>query len=407
MINALRGMKDILFLESKKYLFFLENCSRVAKNYGFEFISTPILEETALFKRSVGESSDIVGKEMYQFIDKGENNVCLRPEGTAGIVRSFIQNKMDKTLGVKRFFYYGPMFRYEKPQKGRFRQFHQFGVESFGVSDVKEDAMVILMLNDILNFFDIKTILKLNSLGCPTCMPHYRTKLVKFLDSLDGLCEDCKRRKDLNPIRVLDCKNERCQNLLSKAPLLLNELCGECKDDFDNLKSILDKFDINYEIDAKLVRGLDYYSKTAFEFVSDDIGAQNSVAGGGRYDRLVEFLDGKPTPAIGFAIGVERILELINIDEDRREGIYIGTLERDGQDLAFRIAATLRKQNKAIVEFEVKGLKNILKNADRANAKYCICIGEDELKNGTLWVKNLDTKENLNIDIKSLGEFQW
>ncbi|MDR1460981.1 MAG: histidine--tRNA ligase [Campylobacteraceae bacterium] len=407
MISALRGMKDILFDDSKKYLYFMENCSRIAKNYGFEFISTPILEETALFKRSVGESSDIVGKEMYQFIDKGKNDVCLRPEGTAGIVRSFIQNKMDKTGGIKRFFYYGPMFRYEKPQKGRFRQFHQFGVESFGINDIKEDATVILMLNEILSFFSIKTVLKLNSLGCPTCMPSYRTKLVKFLDNLDGLCEDCKRRKSLNPIRVLDCKNECCQNLLSKAPLLLNELCDECKSDFEDLKSILDKFDINYEIDVKLVRGLDYYSKTAFEFVSDDIGAQNSVAGGGRYDRLVEFLGGKSTFAVGFAIGVERILELIDVGNDKREGIYIGTLEKDGQDLAFQIATTLRKQNKVNVEFEVKGLKNILKNADKINAKYCICIGENELKNGILWVKNLDTKENLNIDIKSLGEFQW
>jgi histidyl-tRNA synthetase len=314
---------------------------------------------------------------------------------------------MDKAGGVKRFFYYGAMFRYEKPQKGRFRQFHQFGVESFGVNDVREDAAVILMLSEILKFFNIKTVLKLNSLGCPKCMPSYRTKLVKFLDTLDGLCEDCKRRKSLNPIRVLDCKNEHCQSLLGKAPLLINELCDECKDDFENLKSILDKFDIDYEVDARLVRGLDYYSKTAFEFVSSDIGAQSSVAGGGRYDRLVEFLGGKPTPAIGFAIGVERILELIKIDETKREGIYIGTLEKNGQDLAFGIATALRRKTKVHVEFEAKGLKNILKNADKTNSKYCICIGEDELSSETLWVKNLDTKENLNINIKSLGEFQW
>jgi histidyl-tRNA synthetase len=407
MISALRGMKDVLFPENEKYLYFIENCSRIAKNYGFEFISTPILEETALFKRSVGESSDIVGKEMYQFIDKGENDVCLRPEGTAGIVRSFIQNKFDKANSIKRFFYYGPMFRYEKPQKGRFRQFHQFGVESFGISDVKEDATVILMLNEILNFFKIKTILKLNSLGCPKCMPSYRAKLVKFLDSLDGLCEDCKRRKNLNPIRVLDCKNERCQTLLTKAPLLLDELCEECKSDFENLKSILDKFDIDYETDPKLVRGLDYYSKTAFEFVSSDIGAQSSVAGGGRYDRLVELLGGKPTPAIGFAIGVDRILELVAIDEVKRESIYIGTLDKEAQDLAFQTAVTLRKTNMVDVEFEAKGLKHILKNADKANAKYCICIGENELKSGVLWIKNLDTKENFSIKTDSLGDFQW
>ncbi|MDR2081665.1 MAG: histidine--tRNA ligase [Campylobacteraceae bacterium] len=407
MINALRGMKDLLLPESEKYLYFIENCSRIAKNYGFEFISTPILEESALFKRSVGESSDIVGKEMYEFIDKGDNKVCLRPEGTAGIVRSFIQNKTDRTGGVKRFFYYGPMFRYEKPQKGRFRQFYQFGVESFGVSDVKEDAAIILMLNEILNFFKIKTVLKLNSLGCSACMPSYRIKLVKFLDSLDGLCDDCMRRKVLNPIRVLDCKNAQCQSLLTNAPLLIDALCDECKSDFENLKSILDKFHINYEIDPKLVRGLDYYSKTAFEFVSADIGAQSSIAGGGRYDRLVEILGGKPTPAIGFAIGVDRILELVFLDEKKRDGIYIGTIEREAQDLAFLAAVTLRRRNKVDIEFEAKGLKNILKNADKANAKYCVCIGENELRSGILWVKNLDTKENFGIKKELLGEFTW
>jgi histidyl-tRNA synthetase len=300
------------------------------------------------------------------------------------------------------------MFRYEKPQKGRFRQFHQFGVESFGISDVKEDATVILMLNEILSFFKIKTVLKLNSLGCPKCMPSYRAKLVKFLDSLDELlCDDCKRRKSLNPIRVLDCKNEHCQTLLTKAPLLLDGLCEECKSDFENLKSILDKFDIDYEIDPKLVRGLDYYSKTAFEFVSTEIGAQSSVAGGGRYDRLVELLGGKPTPAIGFAIGVDRILELVTIDEVKRESIYIGTLDKEAEDLAFQTAVTLRRTNRVDVEFEAKGLKHILKNADKANAKYCICIGENELKNGVLWIKNLDTKENFNIKTDSLGDFQW
>ncbi|MDR1976488.1 MAG: histidine--tRNA ligase [Campylobacteraceae bacterium] len=407
MINALRGMKDITFEESQRYLYFTQNCARIAENYGFSYIATPILEETALFKRSVGESSDIVGKEMYQFTDKGGNDVSLRPEGTAGIVRSFIQNKFDKAGGVKRFYYYGPMFRYERPQKGRLRQFHQFGVESFGANGAREDATVILMLSEILSFFGIKTVLKLNSLGCPKCMPSYRAKLVKFLDGQEGLCEDCERRKSLNPIRVLDCKNEHCHTLLKDAPLLIDELCSECKSEFSELRAVLTDFNINYEIDPKLVRGLDYYSKTAFEFVSDEIGAQSSVAGGGRYDRLVEFLGGKSTPAVGFAIGIERLLELIKMPAPKKEGVYIGVLDERFYDFALKIAVELRRSVKVFAEYDAKNPAKILKNADKADAKWCIFIGEDEQKTKKIRLKNLEEKTDSEIDLTSLGEFQW
>ncbi|MDR1006936.1 MAG: histidine--tRNA ligase [Campylobacteraceae bacterium] len=407
MINALRGMKDIIFEEGDKYLYFTQNCARIAANYGFSYISTPILEETALFKRSVGESSDIVGKEMYQFTDKGGNDVCLRPEGTAGIVRSFIQNKFDKAGGVKRFFYYGPMFRYERPQKGRLRQFHQFGVESFGVSDVKEDAAVILMLSEMLSFFGIKSVLKLNSLGCSKCMPSYRARLVRFLNDNDGLCEDCLRRKILNPIRVFDCKNEHCQILLKGAPILLNELCDECEDEFKRLRAILTNFNIDYEIDPKLVRGLDYYSKTAFEFVSTEIGAQSSVAGGGRYDRLVEFLGGRSAPAVGFAIGIERLLELIKMPSPQKCGVYIGILDERFFDFALKIAVELRRKIKVYTDYEAKNPAKILKNADRLGAKQCILIGENEVKSGTVRIKNLEEKIEFEIDLDLLGEFQW
>ena len=323
MVNPLRGMKDTVGEFSEKYTYFIDNCSRIVKNYGFNFIETPILEETALFKRSVGESSDIVSKEMYQFIDKGKNDVCMRPEGTAGVVRAFITQKYDRAGGVKRFFYHGPMFRYERPQKGRLRQFHQFGAESFGIQSVMEDAIIILMLKEIFDFFGIVYRLQLNSLGCPDCMPPYRESLVQFLDATEGLCEDCLRRKVTNPIRVLDCKNETCHKFLENAPILLKNLCSICKDDFSQLKSILDDFNVQYEIDTKLVRGLDYYNKTAFEFVSDGIGAQNAIAGGGRYDRLVEFLDGRPTAGVGFAMGIERLMELVIMRESKKEGYYI------------------------------------------------------------------------------------
>ena len=401
MINALRGMKDSLSPDNATYEYFIEHCSRIAKNYGFEFIETPILEETALFKRSVGESSDIVGKEMYQFTDKGGNDVCMRPEGTAGVVRAFVQHKMDRVDQTRRFFYHGPMYRYERPQKGRLRQFHQFGAECFGEKDVKEDAAIILMLKEMLDFLGIKATLKLNSLGCPTCMPPYRTSLITFLETLDGLCEDCERRKTTNPIRVLDCKNEHCQSLLTPAPLLINHLCEECATEFDALKSILNRFDVPYEIDPKLVRGLDYYSKTAFEFVSDEIGAQSSIAGGGRYDRLVEFLDGRPTPGIGFAMGIERLMELIKMPQASREGIYMGSLCEEASDLIYDLAIKKRRKEKVVLDYAVRSLKAHLKQADKKAAKYCACIGEDELARQVIWFKDLETKEEQFIALDS------
>ena len=391
MIQSLRGMNDII--ESQRFEYFIEVATKIAKNYGFNYIETPLLEETALFKRSVGESSDIVGKEMYQFIDKGENDVCLRPEGTAGVVRAFVQSKFDKAGGNYKFFYHGPMFRYERPQKGRLREFHQFGVESFGEASVYEDATMIMMIADIFNALGIGYRLKLNSLGDNNCMPQYRESLVSFLDGcLQEICEDCQRRKNTNPIRVLDCKNDKCQTLYENAPKLLNNLCLTCKDDFEGLKNILKANNINYEIDNHLVRGLDYYSKTAFEFVSDNIGAQSAIAGGGRYDRLVEFLDGKATPAVGFAIGIERLLELIVMPETTREGYYFGAMDEEAVELVISLAQSKRKTDKATVSYKSRNLKTHLKNADKANAKYCAIIGENEFKENKIWVKNLDEK---------------
>ena len=400
MIRALKGMKDTLYPENKKFEYFIKNTTDIVKKYGFEFIQTPILEETALFKRSVGESSDIVGKEMYQFIDKGKNDVCLRPEGTAGIVRSFVEAKMDRQGGIQRYFYYGPMFRYERPQKGRFRQFHQFGCESFGESNPLEDANIILMLKEILDFFSINYTLELNSLGCPTCLPPFREKLVSFLDETEGFCDDCLRRKESNPIRVFDCKNPHCQELLKPSPRLNTSLCAECQSDLDTLLKALDANKVNYTLNPNLVRGLDYYSKTAFEFVSTDLGAQNAVAGGGRYDKLVEFLDGRPTPAIGFAIGIERLLDMIEVPEVSRGGYYFGALCQEAKEALFAAANKQRQNDKVIQNYEVKSLKAHLKAADKANARYCAVIGEDELAKKILWVKDLVEK---NEEMRELG----
>ena len=397
-IQSLRGMKDIIDNESELFTYFIDNCSKIAKKYGFSYIETPILEETALFKRSVGESSDIVSKEMYQFIDKGENDVCLRPEGTAGVVRWFVQNKKDKAGGISRVYYHGPMFRYERPQKGRLREFHQFGCESFGEASVYEDASMILMIHEILSFFGIGYKLQLNSLGCKECMPSYRDNLVKHLNELI-LCEDCNRRIETNPIRVLDCKNEKCQEQLVDAPKITNSLCEVCDVDFEKLKSILDTNGISYEIDPNLVRGLDYYTKTAFEFVSDNIGAQSAIAGGGRYDRLVEFLGGKSTPAVGFAIGIERLLELIIMKEEDEEVLYIGAMSDEAVDTVFSLVNKKRSSTKVITDYKKRSFSKHLNNASKQGATKVALIGDNEFKDNTIWVKNLTTQEETTINM--------
>jgi histidyl-tRNA synthetase len=399
MIRSLRGMNDTLEPEeSARFSYFIETATRIAKNYGFRFIETPQLEETALFKRSVGESSDIVGKEMYQFTDKGDNDVCLRPEGTAGVVRAFVQNKYDRQEQTQRLFYHGTMFRYERPQKGRLRQFHQFGCESFGEDSVLEDVSLILMVRDIFGALGINFTLKLNSLGDPNCMPQYRESLISFLQEHEAeICEDCERRKLSNPIRVLDCKNDKCQIVYKEAPKLMQNLCQSCDNDFKTLTGLLDEHGMNYEIDPHLVRGLDYYSKTAFEFISTEIGAQSAIAGGGRYDRLVEFLEGRPTPAIGFAIGIERLMELIQMPEVTREGYYVGAMDENAISKAYTLGMKKRASDKVTIGYKARNLKAHLKAADKANARYCAILGENELNSGTVWVKDLENKTESEI----------
>jgi histidyl-tRNA synthetase len=388
MIKALRGMKDIIE-DSDKFTTFIDTASNLAKNFSFEYIETPLLEETRLFKRSVGESSDIVNKEMYQFIDKGGNDVCLRPEGTAGVVRAYIEHKFDRLATPKRWFYYGPMFRYERPQKGRLREFHQFGVESFGQESVWEDVKVILLASKILDKFNIKYTLKINSLGCDECRPKYTQNLVNFLnDTKEKLCQDCQRRITQNPIRTLDCKNESCQNILKDAPRITHNLCEDCNNDFEALKKELDKLNIKYEVDTSLVRGLDYYNKTAFEFVSDEIGAQSAICGGGRYDKLVEMLDGKSVPAVGFAMGIERLLPLVNIN-NQREGIYIGIIDEKARDMAMKKFIELVDTQKVYFDNDVRKLNKHLNRADKMNYKKVLIAGEDELKTNQFWQKEL------------------
>ena len=405
MITALRGMKDMLPQNSELYERVISVCESVAQNYGYRKILTPHLEETALFKRSVGESSDIVGKEMYQFLDKGGNDVCLRPEGTAGVVRAFIEAKLDRAGGVHRWFYSGSMFRYERPQRGRLREFHQFGCECFGEASVREDASVILMVAEILRRLEVKATLKINSLGDASSMAVYREKLVKFLDAReDEICEDCRRRKSLNPIRTLDCKNENCQRIYAEAPLMIENLSDEAAGDFAKLREILDAAGLKYEIDAKLVRGLDYYCKTEFEFVSGEIGAQSAVAGGGRYDRLVEYLGGKASYGVGFAMGVERIMEILKERETttKRTGVYLCAMDGENLDYVYNLGANLRRNFKVEISYEAKNLQKHLKTADAKNAKIFLCVGEDERKAEKIWYKNLATKAEKTLNLSEL-----
>ncbi|MSN96823.1 histidine--tRNA ligase [Campylobacter sp. FMV-PI01] len=406
MIQALRGMKDIID-DGDLYQYIVKICEEITLNFGYKFIETPKLEQTSLFIRSVGESSDIVNKEMYQFIDKGGNDVCLRPEGTAGVVRAFIEHKFDRAGGVRKYFYYGSMFRYERPQKGRLREFHQFGIECFGEKSVYEDASVIIIGAEILNRLGIKTTLKINSLGDKECMPKYKAKLVEYLNSLDGLCQDCLRRIDTNPIRVLDCKNENCQNLLKNAPLITENLNDECQKDFDKLKEILTNNNIKFEVDPKLVRGLDYYSKTAFEFISDEIGSQSAVLGGGRYDNLVEYLGGRQTYAVGFAMGIERIMEILKsrTQSDERKGIYLCALDDKFIDEIYKLGLNLRKTHNVETNYEAKNPAKHLKSADNLNKKIFLCLGENEFKNNEIWYKNLDNGDDEKLNLNDLERF--
>lgn len=400
-IQTLRGMKDIWADDAKIFNYIVQNASNIAQKYGFGFIKTPLLEETTLFKRSVGDSSDIVNKEMYQFIDKGGNDVCLRPEGTAGVVRSFIQNKLDRAGGNHKFYYFGSMFRYERPQKGRLREFNQFGCESFGSSSVYEDASIILMISEILNFFEIKFELQLNSLGCESCMPQYKQNLINNLGEISqDLCEDCQKRIQTNPIRVLDCKVDSCKNLTQFSPKITDNLCQECDRDFEELKKILKYNELDFVVNKNLVRGLDYYTKSAFEFVSCEIGAQSAIAGGGRYDKLVEFLGGKSTPAVGFAIGIERILELVKVKEEASQVVFVGTTTKEGLDLVFKLGTKKRKTVKTHIEQQNRSFVKLLDIATKVKATQIAIVGQNELEAGKIWVKNMQTQEEKIINIE-------
>lgn len=399
MIKAQRGTKDILPDEILTWQSVYKKACELFKNANCREIRTPVFEATELFKRGVGDSTDIVNKEMYTFLTGGnETSLTLRPENTAGIVRAFIEHGMDRLSPPVKLWYMGPMFRYERPQAGRQRQFHQIGVEIFGISEALADAETIILASELLKMNGIEGLtVSLNSLGCPKCRNIYKEEIKKAIEPyLDKLCDDCKIRFQKNPLRMLDCKDENCQKIFEKeeikSVILKDFICDDCKNHFEEVKKYLKCANIGFEHDKMLVRGLDYYTRTVFEIKSNLLGAQSAILGGGRYDGLVEMLGGKPTPAVGFALGVERLMGLIKKVEEEKLNYYIVT--KFGEE-AVKLALKLRQKGLR-VDFDMQQRK-FAKQLEKASkiAKKAIIIGEDELSGKFFTVKDLETGEQI------------
>ena len=384
-ITAVRGFKDILPTETGKWQYIEKIAREILANFGFREIRVPILEKTELFKRSIGESTDIVEKEMYTFLDRGDEYLTLRPEATASIVRAYLEHTMYAHDPVARLFTIGPMFRRERPQRGRFRQFHQINAELLGIDDPRTDAEVILMLMEFLTRAEISDLrLQINSLGCTECRPSFRKALSDFLRGKeDHLCKDCQRRLATNPLRVFDCKMTNCIEVMDHAPQILNFLCPGCTDHFTKVKEALGMFAIAFEVNPKMVRGLDYYAKTTFEVVTEHLGAQNAVAGGGRYDGLVKDLGGPDIPGIGFAIGMERLISISSFKDENfliAPQLFIAALGDKAQKLAYTLCNRLRTMGiKTEMDYGGKSLKSQMKRADKLSSHYALILGDREI----------------------------
>ena len=411
LIKAPRGTKDITPKDVYKWHYVEKKFREICALYGYEEIRTPIFEHTEVFARSVGDTTDVVQKEMYSFTDRGDRQLSLKPEGTAGVIRSFIENKMYADTQPTKLYYITPCFRYERPQAGRQRQFHQFGIEVLGSDGPSVDAEVISLAVQFFNEMGLKNLsVNINSVGCPTCREEYNRKLKEYLDKkVDVLCETCLERKDKNPMRVIDCKNPHCKENLQDIPFMIDHLCEDCKDHFDKLQTYLKEMDINYVVDKTIVRGLDYYKKTAFEIISNDIGSQSTVCGGGRYDGLVEMLGGpKGISGIGFALGAERLLltlenNNIEIENPKSTDIYIATIGDAAKTKSFKLIKDLRTNHiSADNDHLDKSLKAQFKYSDKLNAKYTVVIGDDELANDTATLKNMKTSEQTTIKLSEL-----
>ena len=398
MIQKPKGTKDLLPIDTAKWQFIEYTIKSVLENYAFNEIRVPVFEHTELFLRGVGETTDVVQKEMYTFKDKGDRSITLRPEGTAGVVRAYIENGMASLPSPIKLWYNITAYRYENVQKGRLREFHQIGAELIGTNNYMADAELITMANEIFRSLNIKNIkLEINSIGCPVCRAKYQEALREYIGkNIDKYCSDCKRRLEKNPMRILDCKVESCKEQNQNASVILDYLCEECKEHFEKVQEILRECDIKYEINPKIVRGLDYYTKTVFEFIDEEEGL--TVLAGGRYDGLVKELEGQDTPAVGFALGMERLLELFdkyneNIEVKKPE-IFVATIGEEANKYATRLVQKLRAEGKYVVkDITGKGLNAQFKYANKIRAKYVITLGDDEIKNKVAKIKNMETGE--------------
>lgn len=396
MINIPKGTKDVLPADSYKWQYVEEKARQVARLYGLREIRTPVFEYTELFSRGVGETTDVVTKEMYTFLDKGNRSVTLKPEGTAGVARSFIENGLYGTPMPLKMYYIIPAFRYERPQAGRLREFHQFGAEVYGSAAPDTDAEVIALAHDFIASLGLKAKLRINSIGCKKCRKAFNDALKEyFRPRLGEMCPDCRARFDKNPMRMLDCKVPACKAIAAGAPTILDYLCDDCKEHFAAVQKYLQIAGIPYEIDPGIVRGLDYYTRTVFEFVSEEIGAQGTVLGGGRYDGLIEEIGGPSTPAVGFAAGLERLLLLMeksgaSFPAAPAPVVYIAGMDAACREKAFQIAAALRRAGVPCeVDHMERSLKAQFKYADKLQAKYTAVIGGNELQEGVMDVKNM------------------
>lgn len=410
--NAPKGTKDMLPQEAYKWRYVRNAFADLADRYGFRQIDTPVFEHTELFHRGVGDTTDIVQKEMYTFEDHGGRSITLRPEGTSPVVRSFVEHKIYADPQPTKMFYDIPCFRYEKPQAGRLRQFHQFGVEVFGSDNMLADAEVISLGYEFLKQMGITGVeLRINSIGCPACRENHRKALRDFLrPKYDELCNTCKDRFEKNPLRILDCKSPVCSELVKGAPVMLDYLCDDCRNAFEELKSNLTAMGIEYTVDPGIVRGLDYYTKTAFEFVSNTGRAQSTVCGGGRYDNLIEQVGGPSTPGVGFGLGIERLLLTmeecgVEIPDEQRTDVFVVMMGDKARDYGLKLASQLRARGvNTQIDLLARNIKGQMKNADRSRAKYAVIIGDNEIESGVLSVKVLDESRQIEVPMNDINE---
>jgi histidyl-tRNA synthetase len=410
MIQLIRGFKDILPGEVELWQFIENQTASLFESFGFKDIRIPVMERTELFSRSIGEETDIVEKEMYTFADRKGDLITLRPEATASIVRSYIQHRLYAADPVQKLYTIGPMFRRERPQKGRYRQFYQIDAEVFGVSSPLVDAQIMFMLMTLFARLSVTDCTaKINSLGCPDCRPAFTAGLTRLLaEKADALCEDCSRRSAKNPLRVLDCKVPACKAAMSDAPSILDYLCSGCRSHFDSVMRHLTILGVSFELDKRLVRGLDYYTRTAFEIQTTLLGAQSAIAGGGRYDGLVKALGGPDIPAIGFAIGVDRLAEIAaqnHPDLSRKPKVFIAALGDASQTLAFEWVSRLAAAGiHAEMDMADRSLKSQMKQADRLGAGHVMIAGDSELEKGQVLLRDMATKEQVPVPVKDLVE---